>query len=211
MKAPAPPAREPFPKGTHTAVCYAVVDLGTQKTTYLTEEKLTHQIKIQWEVPALRFQGKDDKGNEYDKPKVIGQTYTFSVGEKAKLNHLLTAWGIEDLPNFDFRELLGKNCLLNVIHKTSKTSGNVYSIVSAAMAIPGGTGVLQPENPLMYYSIEEDGFDIPTVVYEWMIKIIVESEEHKAKNRPRSSDQPPLEDTTDYSEPPFNPTDDIPF
>lgn len=210
MKAPAPPKRDPFPKGTHTAICYAVVDFGTQKTTYMDEAKLTHQIKIQWEVPALRFEGKNDDGTEYDKPKVIGQTYTFSIGDKAKLNHLLTAWGIEDLPNFDFRELLGKNCLLNVIHKTAKTSGNIYSIISTIMEIPGGTAPLQPENPLMYYSIEEDGFDIPEGVYEWMRKIIADSEEHKGKVRGdnRSADEPPLEDTRDWDsgdpdDPPF--------
>lgn len=41
----------PVEAGTHPAVCYGVIDLGTQRTEYMGEPKDTQQVLILWELP----------------------------------------------------------------------------------------------------------------------------------------------------------------
>ena len=42
---------EPIPAGTYTAVCYAVVDLGTHTNPVFNKD--AHKVLIQWEVPDV--------------------------------------------------------------------------------------------------------------------------------------------------------------
>ena len=48
----------PVPAGIHTARCYRIIDLGTQKSEYEGQVKMSRKIKICWEV-----HGNDDEGN----------------------------------------------------------------------------------------------------------------------------------------------------
>jgi hypothetical protein len=45
----------PPPVGTHLALCYRIIDLGTQKTTYNGETKTAHKLMISWELPQERM------------------------------------------------------------------------------------------------------------------------------------------------------------
>ena len=120
----------PIDAGAHSAVCTQVIDLGLQREEYMGEVKEIKQIRIVWEVDE---KGKDSDGKEYN--RIHGETYTNSLGEKAKLRGILEGWRgksftEEELANFDTEQILGKDCTLNIKHKTSK-SGNVYAIVDS--------------------------------------------------------------------------------
>jgi len=204
MKAPERPQKELIPAGTYRAVCYAVVDLGT----HLNEAfgKNQRQLKIQWEIPDIRIEYEKD-GQKKEGPKVVGKTYTFSMYEKADLFQHVNSWTNEANDDFEFESLIGKNCLLNIIHKTNKSGTRKYDVVSSVMAIPTNTQVSQPENPTIFYSITDHGKDIPDSVYDWMVEIIKDSNEFSMmENAGEILNDQHVEDTTDYSN-----EDDIPF
>lgn len=201
MKAPASkPKSDPFPQGTHNAVCYGVVDLGTQEVVFQGTKKMQRKLRVQWEVPALRVSYTKDNV-EHEGPKVVGKTYTFSTFEKAALAQHLAAWGITDIKTFDFKELIGRACMLNVVQKQIE-GGDMISYISAVMQMPQGMPEMKMENPSLYYSIDEDGLNIPDNIYGWLQEKIKASPEFANAGTPPQNQQ---------EEPAFNPTDDIPF
>ena len=178
MKAPAnKPKGEPFVAGTHSATCYAVVDLGTQETTFQGEKKQLPKVRIQWEVPALRVEFEKD-GVKTEGPKVIGKTYTFSTFKKAKLTEHLASWGIGNVAGYDYEGLLGRQCMLSVV-QTKTDDGETISYISSVMQMPEGMPPLVPENEQIYYSIDEHGSDLRNV-YPWMKELIEKSPEFQA-------------------------------
>jgi hypothetical protein len=225
MRAPQnKPKGELFPAGTHNALCYGVVDMGRQKTSWQGVDKLQSKVRIQWEVPALRVEFEKD-GQKTEGPKVIGKTYTFSTFKGAKLSEHLTAWGFTDLDNLDFKELLGKSCLLNVAHTTTD-GGDEISYIAGVIQMPAGMEIKSQENPMMYYSIQEDSTQIPDNVYPWMVEKIKESKEWQSMSNAAGvmgavgatqgqadayADAPPPEDTTDYGDVEVLPESDLPF
>lgn len=133
----------PVPAGSHPAWCFSIVDLGTQKTEYMGTPKLTPQVRIGFEVPSetIVIEG-------VEKPMTIHQEYTNSLSEKANLRHHLVGWrGVdftdEQLKEFDLSKLIGKSCMISVVHKTSK-SGNVYGQITSISKLPKGMAALPP-------------------------------------------------------------------
>src|SRR6185295_11438565 len=82
------------PAGTHMAVCYRVIDLGTQSGTYMGKPKSQHKILVSWELP-------DEKMKD-GRPFTIGQRYTWSMSEKATLRKHLEAWRGVPFTDADF-------------------------------------------------------------------------------------------------------------
>ena len=133
------------PAATHQAVCYNVWDLGWQMVDFGQGKKIVGQLIIGWEVneiiPAGEFQGKRF---------TISKKYTKSLFEKANLCKDLESWRGKaftdgERKGFDVEKLIGVNCLLSVVHKTSK-KGNVYAVVGGVMKLPKGSMPVKPEN-----------------------------------------------------------------
>lgn len=178
MKLPKPSTStfEVAPAGNHLGVCYQVVDLGTQTTTYNDEVKKARRILIGWELPnELMADGR---------PFVVSRRYTFSVHEKAVLRKHLENWRgkkfvDEDFgeDGFDIKNLLGKACFVNVVHAVSgdKTYANVDSIAQ----LPKGTPAPEMVNAPIYLSLESGEFD--AAVYqslpEWLQAVIFDAPE----------------------------------
>ena len=186
MKAPSKKPKEPIPADTYDAICYMVCDMGTQKVEYPGKPPSTaRQVKLQWEIPELRHTFETDSGEKIDKPKVIGTTYTYSTFEGANLAQHVTSWMGECPRDFDFSTLAGKTCMLNVIHKTSKATGNPYAKVQAVMKPKGGAMDATTENPLIVYDLPAMGRNFPESMmgdnYEWLRNVIGESREFNAQ------------------------------
>ena len=65
----------PVPAGMHLARCFRIVDLGTQKTSYMGKDKLNRKILIQFEIHSEDADGNPlltDKGE----PLSISKRYT---------------------------------------------------------------------------------------------------------------------------------------
>lgn len=116
------------PAGTFMAICYRVIDLGTQDTTYKGQAKKQHKILLSWELP-------DEKMKD-GRPFTISQRYTWSMSEKASLRRDLESWRGKPFTDadfgdggFDIRKLLGVPCLLTIVHTDGeKKYANIKSI-----------------------------------------------------------------------------------
>jgi hypothetical protein len=189
-----------IPEGTHEAICYLVVDIGTQVTNYGDKRK----IVIAWEFPELRMEMEDGS----DKPRVKSKILTLSLHEKSILRPLLEGWRAKTFTpqelkdGFDISKLLGCNCSMQILHRTGD-NGIVYDeIRNVTPPNTGKVAVVPTENPHLYFSLQ-DGNDIPEGVYDWLKTKIKDSVEwnDKSQQEPEHYDDGPPE--TDE--------DDIPF
>jgi hypothetical protein len=123
------------PAGSHLAVCYRVIDLGTQQSSYQGEITLYRKLLIMWELPDERMSD--------GRPFIISSQYTWSMSERANLRKDLEAWrgrGFteEDFETFDTENLLGVPCLLNVVHRPAKDGSRVYANIGGIGPLPRG-------------------------------------------------------------------------
>lgn len=141
------------PAGTHNAVCYAFIDLGTQPNEYNGETKMQHQVFIRWElVDELMTDGR---------PFTIGQFYTWSMADKAKLRQHLEAWRNKPFEKGDFgpggfntKKLLGVPCTL-VVGLNEKGNARV-SGVGPKMK---GVDAKSPVNDPLYVALTAEDFE----------------------------------------------------
>jgi hypothetical protein len=193
---------EPIPAGSHQAVCYGVVDLGTQPSTNPAYPD-SRKVCILWELPQERslFPDKNDPSKKVEKPRAISNIYTLSLSVKANLRKVLESWRAkpftdEEAQSFDVSRLIGANCMLSVIHKpgTGQNVGKVYANVSAVSALPKGMAKAELENAKLYFSF----FDIPAgqpVTFpdnmpDWLKAKITQSEEYIENERTVSGHEP---------------------
>jgi len=179
MKLPKPSEHkdfEPCPAGNHLAVCFELVDLGTQENWFEGKQKIRPEIQIGWEIPGERM--------EDGRPFMIGQRYTFSMHEKAKLRHHLESWRGRpftelEFETFDLRNILGKSCMLQIIHnqKGDKTYANLASIAALPKGLSPAT---ETENPMLYFSFEEPTEKEFLALPDWMKEVISKSPQYQA-------------------------------
>lgn len=120
----------PAPAGTHAAVCCDVRDLGVLSVEWQGQTKKQHKILVSWQIDEARDDGK---------PYLVSRRYTLSLHEKSGLRKDLESWrgrpfSEGELQQFDVETIMGKPCLLNVIHRTS--GGDTYANVAGVMAMP---------------------------------------------------------------------------
>jgi len=191
----------PVDAGNHHAICYLVVDLGTHYSE--AYDKWSHKVLLTWELPALRIEVERD-GQKKDLPRAISHTYTLSLHEKSILYQHLISWRgraftDEELEGFDLRNVAGKNCILNIVHKTP--GKKTYAKVAAVTPLLSGVmKALPPENPVITYDIDEQGWDIPEGLPKWVKSRIMESKEYRESHQD-------INQNIDSS----IPDDDIPF
>jgi hypothetical protein len=135
------------PVGSHVAVCVELIDLGTHHEEYQGKMNIRNQVIIRWETPSELM----DDGQ----PFLVTAFFTNSLSEKSNLRPILESWRgraftKEELDGFDLQAILGKPCLISIIH-TDKGKAKV----NAVMAMPKGTPVPKTHNPLKSFWIEE--------------------------------------------------------
>lgn len=194
---------EPIPQGLHHAICYTVADLGTQMNPVFNKEQ--RKAVFIWELPRLRIDIQRD-GHSVNLPRVISQVFTVSLHEKSHLYNTLVSWrgkkfAEAELEKFDLFTVAGANCQLNITHNTN--GGKTYANISAVVPLAKKEW-LGAENPIVKYSIDEDGENYPETLPEWIVNKIKESKEMKTGNTAGSQAVP--ENYLDQI-----PEDEIPF
>jgi hypothetical protein len=190
----------PIEAGTHHAVCYGIIDLGTQKTEWQGQIKFLPKVVFLWELPDITYETIENNVKKV-LCKTISKAYTMSLGEKANLRHDLVSWrGIEftdkELDGFDVFKVLGANCLLQIVH-TSK-NGKTYANISSVGKLMKNMTKVNPVRELVRYSLEESRLDIPANVPEWIVKKIKESVEFGKQNEPQDDPQQLQDDLPQY-------------
>lgn len=189
------------PAGNHLARCVEIIDLGTQHGEYQGEPNVRQQILVRWELPLETID--TDNGPA---PMLVSRFYTNSLSEKANLRKDLESWRgreftQEELRKFDLMGILGKPCMVSLIHKEGKAR------VASVGAVPKGMTPPPAHNTPKAFWLDEYDDAAFLALPEGFQKIIRQSDEWKELNNPnppRSEDQPdPL--------PPVDETDDVPF
>lgn len=149
LLAKAAPSFDPIPAGSAIATCVQVVDLGTQTYQYQGKDITSRKIRVTWELP---YQKRTD-----DKPHLVSNSYTLSLSDKAALRKDLESWlgraltADEKKDGYDVRQLLGKSCMLGVIHK--EKDGKTYSNINAIMPLPVGMDAPTQVTPSLFFSL----------------------------------------------------------
>ena len=186
-----------IPAGTHHAICYGFVGIGTQNTGFKNKDgsqKWENQGILMFEFPFVT--------KEFDgitKP-LVKNTWgmKLSLGNKeypTKLRKVLTSW-FGKTPNggVDMKKLLGQNALIGIVH--TEKGENTYDDLDSISAPLASMEKLEPFNEFIYYEIDT-GMVIPDGVPEyWKIKIF-ESREMFGHSREdetgQQNDGPPPE------------------
>ncbi len=170
------------PAENHPAVLVGLIDLGTQRVEYANEVKWMRKIYLIWELTACRLSGTKERNH------VVGRDYTLTFGEKSKLRGLIESWFNKKFAEgqpFDLIKLLGRPCLLTIVHGTSG-KGNVYAKIDSITAVPKGMTVPPAQQKALIWSIGE-AEPVPTA--EWVpflygrpVKEVIEdSQEYRQK------------------------------
>lgn len=197
----------PPPAGTHLAVCYRVIDLGTQQIEWNQTIKHQRKVLISWELPDERM--------EDDAPFTVHQRYTLSSSERAKLRKDLEAWRgrkfrEEDFGpgGFDIQDIIGCGCLLSLVH--NEKGDRTYTNINSVSALAKGMTVPDPINERVYFSLDDkplDG-DVLESLSEGIQNAIKSSPEYMEQVRTNS--EPPMpQSENDYGNAPDD--DEIPF
>lgn len=187
---------EPLAAGMHHAVCYGIVDLGTQPGFGNFPPK--RQVAFLWEIPSERIEF-DRDGKHFNLPRGIVATYTLSLSPKSKMRPMLESWrgrvfSTEELAGFDVKTILGANCLLNVVHATGtgKNAGKTFANVASVSPLAKGMPKLKSENPPIYFSLDEcaESITVPAHVPDWLKAKIMQCEECVKEQRRNGAPEP---------------------
>lgn len=151
----------PPPAGSHAAVCYRFIDLGTQQVDWKGTTKLQRKVLIGWELPNELI----PDGEMAGKPFTINRKYTWSMSDKSNLRHDLEAWRGKAFTNDDFvgpqrfniKNVLGKACLLSIVHE--EREGRTYANLQSVAALPKGMNMPDRQNEIVYVALERPLFD----------------------------------------------------
>lgn len=170
------------PAGSHIAVCYRAIDLGTQKVEYKGQSKLQRKIMLSWEL-CDEFM---TKGKNEGLPFSIHKKYTLSSSDKATLRADLESWrgkpfSDEDFGSFEIGKLLGIGCMIGIIH--NENNGKTYANIKSIMRLPKGIVAKTPINPIIYFSLTDFKQDVYDCLSENLKATIALSPEYQSLKR----------------------------
>jgi len=175
--------RDLIPAGNYVARCYKMIEIGTVPNEFQGVEKMTHKVRIGWELPTELKVFKEENGEQ---PLVIDKEYTLSLSEKGNLRKDLKSWRGKDFTpqeadNFDITKLLGVPCMLNIIHvQGKKDSSKLYQAIGSISPLPKGFSCTEQINP--NYVFDFDNYDAEKfkALPKFIREMIETSNEYKA-------------------------------
>jgi hypothetical protein len=172
---------DPIPAGLHHAICYGIIDVGTQPSNN-PQFKPSRKVVFLFELPdeRINIDGKD-------LPRGTSTKFTLSLGDKSKLRPALQSWRgrpftDEELKGFDITKVLGANAYVNITHETK--DGKTYANVTTINPLPKGMAKRTPENALVQWTFDEQppGPIVPPEgIPGWIAELITKSHEYQAR------------------------------
>lgn len=174
------PTMEP---SSYIGVLVQIIDLGTQSTEYMGEKKLLRKLKLGFEFPDQKAVFSEEKGEQ---PFLISREVTASMSSMSNLRKMIEAWRgkkltDEEAGQYDLFNLLGKTALVNVSEYQGK-NGLLYNSIQALSPLPKAmaTTSVTPENPLLFFDLQNPDWNVYESLPEFIKKKIAESPEYKA-------------------------------
>lgn len=167
----------PIEEGSHLGVCSMLIDLGMQYSEMYKNS--SRKVLIAWEIPDETIELEDGPH-----PRTISKRYTASLNESSNLRQDLAAWRGrdftgEELEAFNLRNIVGKSCLINVIHKES--GNKVYANIQSIMALPKGMKAGQLSEPPVIYDIDADPVEAVNNLPTWIKDLVTKSQSYQEK------------------------------
>lgn len=206
--------RELTPAGTHVATCIKFIHFGhVKEINFHGQEQYMDKCRLAWELPNEMRVFDEAEG---PKPMMVSKDYTLSLGEKSNLRKDLESWRgqsftPEELLGFDVETIVGKPCLINVIHAIAK-SGSKYSKIASITPLMKGTEAPAQINTSFIWNYD-DKFDLNILenMHQWFQDKIKGSLEYKEHLNP----DPDITDSTfptlDQAPEEQEEQDDLPF
>lgn len=150
------------PAGNQAAQLTCLFDVGTHSESFGGETKENPKV-----VAVFQLAKKDDSGHNY----IIGERYTMSLNSKAKLRPIvegLLGRSLVDGEELDPRDLIGKQCLVNIVH--DKSGDKTYHNISGVTPLPDGFPEIPAdrfERPIVAWGVD-DGHPFPTQHESWL-------------------------------------------
>lgn len=171
---------EPIPEGTHLAVCSMLIDLGMQYSEQYKNS--SRKVLIGWEIPEETIELDDGPH-----PRTISKRYTASLNERSNLRADLAAWrgrdfSPEELAAFDLRNIVGKSCLINIIHSTKE--GKTYANIGSVMALPKGMAKGKLSEPPTVFDLDTDPLELVDNFPKWISEIVKKSSTYQERLAP---------------------------
>lgn len=195
---------ELIPSGSYPAVLVGLIDLGTSDDEYNGKAIEKRSIALIWELPGeIKTNGE---------PHIIARDFSAYFSPSSKIRLLIEGWRgkkFEDGEPFSYEVLLGKECLLNIVHKKTGKGKTVHE-VSGATKPPRGVTVPKPHHDLVKYVVgaEPPQLDwLPFIYGQSIPDIILDSKEMKGKPAASSTSKPATDRTSSSEDDP----DPIPF
>ena len=120
-------------KGIHLARLFAIIDTGTQKSSFNGKEKLRRIIIMRFELPGSLHEFDKDKGPE---PLAVNVKETFSSAEKSNLYKFFKAWSNSKITakrfgekDFSITKYIGKSAELTLKIQTSESGDDYVKII----------------------------------------------------------------------------------
>lgn len=147
----------PAPEGNHVAICYGVVDLGTQQSTFAGETKSAPKVRLMFELC--------DEKMENGKPFSLSTTYTASLGDRSNLRKMLETWRgrkftPDELGGFQLANVVGKPCQVTVVHKPSADGSKIYANIASVTGLPKGMKAPSQINPSVIFDLEDFNIEV---------------------------------------------------
>ena len=200
---------EPVEAGNYVARCVKMIHMGTITEDYQGTPKTANKVQLTWELPTEVKVFKEADGEQ---PYVLSKEFTLSMHEKASLRKWLEAWRGKGFTNaeseaFDITNLVGKPCMLNVIHTTK--GDRTYANISGVSSMPKGLTCPPQVNDSIIFSVNEFDQILFDSFPDFIKEKIRSSAEYKAMQQPNHVNTTPEPAfTQDDNE---TPDDGLPF
>jgi hypothetical protein len=174
--------RELIPAETHQAVCYSIIEIGTEEFVYMGETKKSKKVKITFELPNELRVFDEEKGEQ---PMVIGKDFTISLSEKSNLRAFLESWRgkkftDDELKGFDLSNLIGANCLIVVGQEVNQKNGKTYNSLMSISPLMKGMKKADPINQTILLSYSDFDWSVYDALPNFIKEKMANTPEFKA-------------------------------
>jgi hypothetical protein len=191
-------AKSEIPAGTHVARLYQIVHIGTSHFEYQGQQKSSDKIRLTFELCNEKREFKEGEG---EKPLSISREFGLSMGKKSHLrpfveNMLGVALQDTEAYNFDLEDLLGRDCLLNVVH--TEKNGNTYADIKGATPLPKGMTAPEQVNPSKVYDVTTITVAELATLPQFLQDKITASDEWQARERNEEDKGKAIDDSNPF-------------
>jgi len=164
---------EPPPAGNHVARCVSLIDIGMQPNEYQGVSKPRLEVIIGWELPNEMMDAED---GQQPQPYRISRFITNTLCDMGNLRPLLESWRGKaftnaELEGFDLTNIVGKPCMVNVVHK-QKVKGGIRAEVTGVTPIPKGLKCPPQVHPTIIFDCDNIDREVYDGFSDGMKKIV---------------------------------------